>query len=417
MHEVQGPAGELGDVTPGEQTAALFERARNLLADRERPIGEIAEELGCDHPTFCRRFRAWSGMTPSEWRDQHAPSEASRAEHADLMMVSAKLLQAILASAASVAGEGASPTGLRNPIEVPANIGDDGVARLRILWEVLAAQVPGAGAGVRMAERFCNDGLEIVWRYVSASANHREAIDGISRFLPLIASDLEVAVVEDERLAEVEMRTPWPAHPLAAEFAIALLVRNSRLLQPEDADPVAITFAHPALPDSESVHAGFFRCPVRFGTGRNTVVWSRQRFEAPHAHVDGDLRALVEDEGTRRIAKHSVQHSEQVIRREYRRAVGASDVRISEIARRLGASSRTLQRDLQAAGLSHRALVDDARHEAARTLMMHGLSVKEVAAQLGFANTTSFVRSFKRWTGMTPGDYRSQLVSYPARLP
>ncbi len=33
------------------------------------------------------------------------------------------------------------------------------------------------------------------------------------------------------------------------------------------------------------------------------------------------------------------------------------------------------------------------------------LSLQEIAQQLGFAEASAFIRAFKLWTGVTPGQY------------
>ena len=49
-----------------------FATARQLLLDSETPLSEIATAIGYGEPSvFSRTFRAWSGVSPREWRRQH----------------------------------------------------------------------------------------------------------------------------------------------------------------------------------------------------------------------------------------------------------------------------------------------------------------------------------------------------------
>ena len=72
-------------------------------------------------------------------------------------------------------------------------------------------------------------------------------------------------------------------------------------------------------------------------------------------------------------------------------------------------SVRTLSRALAAAGTSYRQVLDGLRRELAlRHLARNTISISEIAFLLGFVELSSFDRAFKRWTGVTPADFRKQ---------
>lgn len=58
-------------------------------------------------------------------------------------------------------------------------------------------------------------------------------------------------------------------------------------------------------------------------------------------------------------------------------------------------------------GISPQRYVNNVRLEKAKELLESGmLSVKEIAAEIGYPNVSSFCRSFKACYGTTPGEYR-----------
>lgn len=80
---------------------------------------------------------------------------------------------------------------------------------------------------------------------------------------------------------------------------------------------------------------------------------------------------------------------------------------VGRIARRLGTSSRTLQRHLADQGVSLRAIVEDSRLEIARVLLCKtDLSVQEISARTGYSTPSGFARAFARWAGLPPRAYR-----------
>ncbi|QIS17575.1 AraC family transcriptional regulator [Nocardia terpenica] len=84
---------------------------------------------------------------------------------------------------------------------------------------------------------------------------------------------------------------------------------------------------------------------------------------------------------------------------------------IDSVARDLNMSTRTLRRHLDAAGTSYRALLDEVRRALAEEMLSATpLSVSDVAIRLGYAEASTFIYAFKRWTGTTPSAYRRERV-------
>jgi AraC-like DNA-binding protein len=85
----------------------------------------------------------------------------------------------------------------------------------------------------------------------------------------------------------------------------------------------------------------------------------------------------------------------------------SSGAPMAEVAGVLGLSERSLRRHLTDAGTSYRTVLDEVRRGAAEDLLRRpGLSVDDVARELGYAEATSFGAAYRRWTGRTPRSSR-----------
>ena len=73
---------------------------------------------------------------------------------------------------------------------------------------------------------------------------------------------------------------------------------------------------------------------------------------------------------------------------------------------------QTLSRRLKREGHQFQQIKDKARKaRSIRLLQTPDLTISDIADKLGFAEDSVFYRQFKRWTGMTPNQYREQFVS------
>lgn len=80
---------------------------------------------------------------------------------------------------------------------------------------------------------------------------------------------------------------------------------------------------------------------------------------------------------------------------------------LGDVARTLGRSTRTLQRQLTDLGVTFQGLLREARRELARHyLAQSSLELTETAYLLGFDDANSFFRAFQSWEGIPPHRWR-----------
>jgi AraC-like DNA-binding protein len=82
---------------------------------------------------------------------------------------------------------------------------------------------------------------------------------------------------------------------------------------------------------------------------------------------------------------------------------------LGDIARNLGLSTRSLQRQLTGLHVTFQQLLQEARQELAQQyLTQASLELNEVAYLVGFDDPNSFFRAFQRWEGVSPFRWRSR---------
>lgn len=84
------------------------------------------------------------------------------------------------------------------------------------------------------------------------------------------------------------------------------------------------------------------------------------------------------------------------------------NIKIKEVARKIGISLRSLQRRLAEENASFRDILDESRKDQAQKLLKT-LSVGGATQALGFTDRGGFYAAYKRWFDHTPGQYRSSL--------
>lgn len=150
------------------------------------------------------------------------------------------------------------------------------------------------------------------------------------------------------------------------------------------------------------------RAPVNLGAAVLRFEWSTASATRRLPHGD-DLQYetfLVE---SRKLARQFLLESDwtaAIMRALTESRPMAPDLR--SLAAGLNVSPRTLQRRLRETNLTFRELRDRARSEVAKdALSSSNISIADLARRLGYAEPTAFTAAFRRWTGCSPSEFRS----------
>lgn len=113
-----------------------------------------------------------------------------------------------------------------------------------------------------------------------------------------------------------------------------------------------------------------------------------------------ELRQMVSDRPPMSFAE-TLRHLMTPIIRE-----GLFD--LEDIADRIGLGSRTVQRRLATEGQTFGRLLQDVRQTFAEELLLQtDMTTAELSLRLGYSSKQHFIRAFKSWRGMPPGEFRT----------
>jgi AraC-like DNA-binding protein len=192
---------------------------------------------------------------------------------------------------------------------------------------------------------------------------------------------------------------------VVGEAALAAILTMCRRASYPELAPVWVRIRRPD-PGHHSRYLDFFRCPVSFGQPENGIAMRMDDLTRPLPAGNLDLaegadrlldRMMAEvDEGatTSRVRELLVQH------------LSSGRVTESDVAGQLNRSTSSLQRDLRAEGTTFRQLLESTRRDmAVRLLTSESRSIGQTAFMLGYSDQSTFTRAFRRWHGMSPGQF------------
>jgi AraC-like DNA-binding protein len=260
------------------------------------------------------------------------------------------------------------------------------------------------------------DTFDILGYIALNCANLKEAMEQVIAYESVNGTNgvTEIIPLEDQVLIRWKSSADDPLiQRHSEENVIASWFRYAQQIVNIDDHPREVWFTHSAPKiENLSIYESTFHCPVRFDQKFSGLLISAEQLDTPFPQANRDMLKLLQQQAEQLLQQQEITNGHTKTTAEVcnliRLTINNSIPSKNLIAEHLGISSRTLQRQLESEGQSYKQLLQMIRQEMAEYYLKNStMSIDSISRKVGFVDARSFQRSFKQWTGNTPGNFRA----------
>jgi AraC-like DNA-binding protein len=245
--------------------------------------------------------------------------------------------------------------------------------------------------------------------------NLRELFESLQQFDTAISQGLDITFTEGPITSQLEYKIILPTdqeerHDI--EQSLAIIAQRFRRYVGESWRPIRVNFTH-SKPEDIRRHMQEFGEEIHFEQASNSLIFDSKLLDTKITDADPKLLKILKRQ-TEEILDSLNRHENLISQLRYIVAMSLSSGECDSetAARHLNMSRRSLVRHLNEQGTHFRAIKDDVIQQMAKSALTETESnISQIAQQLGFSETSSFDRAFKKLTGYTPRQYRQRALT------
>ena len=188
---------------------------------------------------------------------------------------------------------------------------------------------------------------------------------------------------------------------------VGAIIHFCRTLYRPDFAPLQVELMRPAPHNSREDYDRFFKAPITFGAHRNALHVDKQVMFEPLATANQELARRNDEVIIAHLARLDRENIVRQVEVKIIELLPTGECTREKVASLLNMSSRTLLNKLEAKDTSYKAILENLRATLAQQYIeQEHLPISEITYLLGFSDTSSFSRAFRRWTGHSPSNFR-----------
>ncbi|PWB35749.1 AraC family transcriptional regulator [Pseudomonas sp. SDI] len=281
------------------------------------------------------------------------------------------------------------------------------------LWRLLARRCND--------EFFCMDprglrsgSLAFICRSSMAQPSLGAALELALEYLSLTLEHLHPVLLRQQSLAEIVIgeREDVPRRPFTY-FTFWMIVHGVACWLAGRRIPILAIELRCAEPQYCDDYRVMFSENLQFSRPRTRMLFAADCLDLPVKRSGEELQRFLAEAPANILVKYRDPLSlARRIKHDLRSLPAAAWPETDALAHSLCISPSTLRRRLAEEGHTYQGLKDSVRKELAIAWLSDAaVSFAEISARLGFADTSSFYKAFRKWAGCNPGHYRSVVLA------
>lgn len=285
------------------------------------------------------------------------------------------------------------------------------VSKMAKLWRIAVEETGDPCLGLKAAAYVQPATFHSLGLAMMASQSLEDALQRTARFSRIVSNAVDVEIISTLRGVKEVVRflDDTPIVDEGIDLFMASTFKLGRMLTGRDELPLEIQLCRSGTEAMHKEFEAYFGCPVHFEAKENSLLipheWMRQPLPMANAELARQNDRVVMDY----LRRFDGARLTEKVRAEMISRLSAGEPPRSEIAVALNLTEKTLQRRLKDEDSSYQQILEETRCELAQQYLREPkISVCEVTFRLGFSDQSSFTRAFKRWTGVSPGEFRDE---------
>lgn len=280
------------------------------------------------------------------------------------------------------------------------------------LWQWIAKHSSKPEVGLLIGQTINPAAKGLLASWVSQTESIGEALEIFCANISLMSPSERWEILQHDGVCTLQftLREDKPYPSIAIERSMSAMIAWGRALSSHAFPLIEARFSFPST-YYHSTFVSIFGSNITFEAHENCIKFDSDLLKLPTVNGNQFLKSIIEEKAKAALQAltNDVSMATRTKAAIEKTLLNKNALSIDAVCDELALSRQTLYRKLKEEGCDYKSLSDEYKKtEALKLLQIESENITSVSLRLGYKDTSSFHKAFKRWFGMSPSAYVRQ---------